>query len=166
MKESDLYPPLKLFLESQKYEVKGEVQDCDVVAVRGKEPPVVVELKLTLNLDVVLQAVDRQALTPNVYIGVPNQSKNLIKRRKRIVKLLRMLGLGLIVIDPEREIGRVRHAINNPLMGLLGHAELLKDSPDLAPRLRTRVETIMAESRRISEQVKLLAKIDRPDRST
>ena len=58
MKESDLYLPLKRFLISQNYEVKGEVQDCDVVAIRGKEAPVVVELKLTLNLDVVLQAVD------------------------------------------------------------------------------------------------------------
>ena len=46
MKESDLYLPLKRFLESQNYEVKGEVQDCDVVAVRGEEAPVVVELKL------------------------------------------------------------------------------------------------------------------------
>ena len=43
MKESDLYPPLKRFLESQNYEVKGEVQDCDVLAVRGKEAPVAVE---------------------------------------------------------------------------------------------------------------------------
>jgi len=35
MKESDLYQPLKRFLELQGYDVKGEVQDCDVVAVRG-----------------------------------------------------------------------------------------------------------------------------------
>ena len=27
------------------YVVKGEIEDCDVVAVRGDEPPVVVELK-------------------------------------------------------------------------------------------------------------------------
>ena len=39
MKESDLYPPLKEFLEDQNYEVKGEVQDCDVLAVRGEEAP-------------------------------------------------------------------------------------------------------------------------------
>ena len=71
MKESDLYLPLKRFLISQHYEVKGEVQDCDVVAIRGKEAPVVVELKLTLNLDLVLQAVDRLLLTPKVYIGIP-----------------------------------------------------------------------------------------------
>ena len=31
MKESDLYLPLKKFLESQNYEVKGEIQDCDAL---------------------------------------------------------------------------------------------------------------------------------------
>lgn len=106
MKESDLYLPLKRFLESQDYEVKGEVQDCDAVAVRGKEAPVVVELKLSLNLDVVLQAVQRLSLTPKVYIGIPNQ-RIPNRRRRHIVKLLRMLGLGLVVIDSDRETGSV-----------------------------------------------------------
>lgn len=107
MKESDLYPPLKRFLESQDYEVKGEVGDCDVMAVRGTEKPVVVELKLSLNLDVILQSIDRLSLTSNVYIGVPEQCKILKRRRKRIVKLLRMLGLGLMTIDPTREFCNV-----------------------------------------------------------
>ena len=108
MKESDLYLPLKRFLESQEYEVKGEVQDCDALAVRGEESPVVVELKLSLNLDIVLQAVDRLSLTPKVYIGIPKQCKILKRRRKHIIKLLRMLGLGLMVIDPNRETGSVK----------------------------------------------------------
>jgi hypothetical protein len=101
-RETDLYPPLKRFLELQHYEVKGEVHDCDVVAVRGPEAPVVVELKRTLNLDVVLQAVARLSLTPKVYIAVPAQSTHLKHRRRHVVKLLRMLGLGLVAIDAER----------------------------------------------------------------
>jgi hypothetical protein len=56
VKESDLYLPLKRFLQAQHYEVKGEVHDCDVVAIRGREAPVVVELTRALNLDVVVQA--------------------------------------------------------------------------------------------------------------
>jgi hypothetical protein len=107
MKESDLYLPLKRFLESQNYEVKGEVQNCDALAVRGQEAPVVVELKLSLNLNVVLQAVDRLSLTPKVYIGIPKQCKTLKRRRRHIIKLLRMLGLGLVVIDSGRETGSV-----------------------------------------------------------
>jgi len=97
MKESDLYLPLKRFLESQNYEVKGEVQDCDALAVRGKEAPVVVELKLSL-----------LSLTPKVYIGIPKQCKILNRRRRHIIKLLRMLGLGLVVIDSDRETGSVQ----------------------------------------------------------
>ncbi|MDJ0838647.1 MAG: DUF2161 family putative PD-(D/E)XK-type phosphodiesterase [Acidobacteriota bacterium] len=107
MKESDLYPPLKRFLEAQGYAVKAEIQDCDAMAVRGDEVPVLVELKLTLNLSVILQAVDRLALTPKVYIGVPKQCKTLNRRRKRIIKLLRMLGLGLLVIDTAYGPGHV-----------------------------------------------------------
>ena len=105
MKESDLYLPLKRLLESQRYEVKGEVHDCDVLAVRGTEAPVVVELKVSLNLDVILQAVERLSLTPNVYIGVPGNCAALRRRRKHTIKLLRMLGLGLVVIDPNHARG-------------------------------------------------------------
>ena len=47
--ESDLYAPVKAFLEAQGYEVKGEVTGCDVVATRGGEPPVIVELKLAFS---------------------------------------------------------------------------------------------------------------------
>ncbi|MBE0582770.1 MAG: hypothetical protein IH612_03295 [Desulfofustis sp.] len=102
MKEVDLYPSVKRFLESQNYEVKGEVHDCDVVAVRPGDTPVIVELKLSLNLEVVLQAVERLSLTSVVYICIPNKSKLLTKRRRQIFKLLRMLGLGLIVVNGER----------------------------------------------------------------
>ncbi len=107
MKESDLYLPLKRFLESQNYEVKGEVQDCDVLAVRGDESPLVVELKLSFNLNVILQAVERISLTPKVYIGIPRQCAILKRRRRQVIKLLRMLGLGLIVIDPKLKTGSV-----------------------------------------------------------
>lgn len=103
MNESDLYAPLKHFLEGQGYEVKGEVKNCDVVAVRGEEPPLVVELKLAFNLSVLLQVVERLSLTPTVYIGIPLQTTVLRKKRKQVLKLLRMLGLGLVVIDAKAE---------------------------------------------------------------
>ncbi len=101
MKESDLYPALKQYLEFQDFVVKGEILDCDVLAVRGDEAPVVVELKLTLNLNVILQAVARLSVSSMVYVGVPSRCKVLQRQPKRIIKLLRMLGLGLIVIDPD-----------------------------------------------------------------
>ena len=99
MKESDLYLPIKQFLQAQNYEVKGEVHDCDVVAVRGDEAPVIVELKRSLNLDVLLQAVARLSLTTKVYIAVPAECSALTARRRHVIKLLRMLGLGLAIVD-------------------------------------------------------------------
>ena len=96
--ESDLYAPVKALLEGQGYVVKGEVRGCDVVAVRGAEPPVVVELKRAFGLGLVLQGVDRLVLTDLVYLAVgawPKQMKN-------VKKLCRRLGLGLMVVVAER----------------------------------------------------------------
>ena len=50
--ETDLYPPLKSFLEGQGYAVKGEIGRCDVVAVRGDEDPVIVEMKIRFSLSI------------------------------------------------------------------------------------------------------------------
>ena len=113
MKESDLYHPLKQFLEAQGYEVKGEVKDCDVMAVHIdqelNEEPIIVEFKMSINLSVVLQAVDRLALSSRVYIGLSKQYKlaSNRNRKRKILKLLKMLGLGLIIIDPTIKTGSV-----------------------------------------------------------
>jgi hypothetical protein len=138
MKESDLYLPLKRLLESQHYEVKAEVQDCDVLAVRGKELPVVVELKLSLNLNVILQAVERLSLTPKVYVGIPGDCAVFKRRRKQTLKLLRMLGLGLVVIH-------LKHGI--------GSAAVLLDPSQYIPRKsRRRQERLLGEfSRRVGD---------------
>ncbi|MBL6614373.1 MAG: hypothetical protein ISP45_10205, partial [Reyranella sp.] len=96
--ESDLYAPVKALLEEQGYVVKGEVRGCDVVGVRGEEPPVIVELKRIFGLGLVLQGIDRLALSDRVYVAVgqwPRQMRN-------VKKLCRRLGLGLLVIADAR----------------------------------------------------------------
>jgi hypothetical protein len=96
--ESDLYAPVKALLEEQGYIVKGEVRGCDVVGVRGEEPPVIVELKRIFGLGLVLQGIDRLALSDRVYLAVgqwPRQMKNA-------KKLCRRLGLGLLVVADAR----------------------------------------------------------------
>ncbi|WP_159980543.1 DUF2161 domain-containing phosphodiesterase [Roseobacter cerasinus] len=98
-RETDLYPPVKSFLEDQGYVVKSEVGAADVVAVRGGEPPVVVELKLGFSLSLIHQCIARQALTEDVYLAVPRQpGKRFAKAVKDNVKLARRLGLGLITV--------------------------------------------------------------------
>lgn len=96
--EADLYAPVKALLESQGYDVKGEIVGCDVVGVRGDEPPVVVELKRTFGLGVVLQGVDRLAMTDAVYVAVGAWPPRLAGVRR----LCRRVGLGLIVVTDGR----------------------------------------------------------------
>lgn len=97
MKEADLYPPIKSYLESQGFTVKAEVGALDVMACRGDEPPVVVELKTALNLSLILQGVARQGLFPDVYLAVPQPPK-WTHRYKDLLALLRRLGLGLLTV--------------------------------------------------------------------
>jgi hypothetical protein len=96
--ESDLYAPVKALLEGQGYSVKGEVRGCDVVAVRGDEPPVIVELKRAFGMGLVLQGINRLALSDAVYLAVGAWPKNL----RDVRKLCRRLGLGLMVVVGER----------------------------------------------------------------
>ena len=106
MQETDLYPPIKAFLENQGYEVKAEIENCDVVAVH-QDLIVIVELKLSINLTVLLQAVDRLKYSDTVYIGTPSNISPLKRNRRRIIKLMRMLGIGLIVVHPRSKVGKV-----------------------------------------------------------
>jgi hypothetical protein len=106
--EAALYSPVKQFLEGQGYEVKGEVRGCDLVARRGDEPPVIVELKLRFNLPLVLQGIDRLALTQRVYLAVPRPGGRgrggpLAPERPEIRKLCRRLGLGLLLVGLARK---------------------------------------------------------------
>lgn len=100
--ETSLYAPVKAFLEAQGYEVKGEIRHCDVVARRGEEPPVIVELKTVLNLELLLQGVERLALTEAVYVAVPAPSSASPVFDRRLRKLLRRVGLGLLLVHGGR----------------------------------------------------------------
>ncbi len=73
MKETDLYPPIKAFLEGQGYEVKSEIGAVDVMAVRGEEDPVLVELKTGFSLALFHQGIERQKVTDAVYLAVPRR---------------------------------------------------------------------------------------------
>lgn len=95
MAETDLYAPVKSFLEAQGYVVKGEVRECDVVGLRGDDPPVIVELKTGFSLQLVLQGVDRQAMSDAVYLAFPPPKR---RQTSDILKLCRRLGLGVLVV--------------------------------------------------------------------
>lgn len=101
-KETDLYQPVKTFLERQGYEVKGEIGAADVVAIRpdDTEPqPVIVELKTGFSLTLIHQAIDRLALCDTVYVAVPRgKGRPFLKAIKQNTKLCRRLGLGFMTV--------------------------------------------------------------------
>jgi len=100
-RETSLYLPVKRFLESLGFEVKGEVCGCDLVAIRGDEPSLVVigELKLGFNLELVLQGINRMAACDQVWLAVRFTGRRGRERDPRVRKLCRLLGFGLLGVS-------------------------------------------------------------------
>lgn len=110
MSEADLYAPIKQFLEAQGYAVKGEIGGCDVLAIRGDESPVIVELKERLNLALILQGVDRLTVSDCVYLAFrigKGRSAMWRTRRKQVTSLVRRLGLGLLTVSRRGQVAAV-----------------------------------------------------------
>ena len=98
IKETDLYGPIRFFLENQGFQVQAEVKHCDIAAVKeGKT--VIIELKKSFNLKLVYQALERQSLTDEVFVAIPRPQKGQRERAwKDMLRLLKRLELGLITV--------------------------------------------------------------------
>lgn len=105
MKEASLYPAVKRFLESHGYEVKGEIAGCDVVGIKAGAPDrlVIAEMKLALNLELLLQAVDRMGGADEIWLAVLATRRGR-DRDSRARKLCRLLGFGLLAIHPRNVV--------------------------------------------------------------
>lgn len=103
-KETELYAPVKAFLEQLGYEVKSEVKSCDIVAIRTEEPesePLIVELKKTFNVPLLVQGIQRLSMTDQVYVAVERKTKGKAPHGlhwNELVQLCRRLGLGLLTV--------------------------------------------------------------------
>src|SRR5438477_12558595 len=100
-RETSLYVPVKRFLESLGFDVKGEVCGCDLVAIRGEEPPLIIigELKLGFSLELVLQGSNRSAACDQVWLAVHGSGRRGRGRDPRVRKLCRLLGFGLLGVS-------------------------------------------------------------------
>jgi len=100
--ETALYLPVKTFLETAGYTVKGEIGGCDLVGLSEAEPPVVIvcELKQVFNLELIMQAVDRQAQSDEVWIAARISAKGKGRQAdRRFRDLCRRLGLGMLGVS-------------------------------------------------------------------
>jgi hypothetical protein len=62
IKETDLYFPLKYYLEKQGYTVNSEVHNCDIVA-RKNDELVIIELKKHFSVSLLAQVLIRKQIT-------------------------------------------------------------------------------------------------------
>jgi hypothetical protein len=107
MLETSLYNPVKGFLEGLGYLVKGEVGGCDLLALSGGSPPIVVvcELKLKFNLELVLQGIDRIAVSDEVWLAAPMSARGKGRESdRRFRNLCRRLGFGLLGVLPSGDV--------------------------------------------------------------
>ena len=105
--ETTLYLPVKRFLENLGFRVKGEVGGCDLVALSGDDPPVVVigELKLTFNLELLLQAVDRAGACDEVWLAAKMSARGKGRESDaRYRNLCRRLGFGMLAVTGSGQV--------------------------------------------------------------
>ena len=132
--ETALYLPVKRFLEKLGFTVKGEVGGCDLVALSDGDPPVVVigELKLSFNLELILQAVDRAGAADEVWLAAKMSVRGKGRESDaRYRNLCRRLGFGML-------------AVTNA-----GDVEIIVKPPTSAPRRDPKKRSrLIAEHRR------------------
>ena len=130
-KETDLYEPIRAFLEEEGYQVQAEVKHCDIAAVKDGQL-VIVELKKAFSLKLVYQGLERQSLTDQVFVAIPRPKKGAREKSwKDMLKLLKRLELGLLTV-----------ALDSPLQTV---DVVLEPSDSLAWKNRKKREKLQAE---------------------
>ena len=105
--ETALYLPVKRFLERLGFTVKGEIGGCDLVALSGDDPPIVVigELKLAFNLELILQAVDRAGAADEVWLAAKLSARGKGRESDaRYRNLCRRLGFGMLGVTDRGDV--------------------------------------------------------------
>ena len=136
--ETALYLPVKRFLEKLGFAVKGEIGGCDLVALSKDDPPVVVigELKLSFNLELVLQAVDRAASGDEIWLAAKMSARGKGRESDaRYRNLCRRLGFGMLGVTAN------------------GQVEILVKPPTTAPRRdpKKRSRLVAEHQRRVGD---------------
>lgn len=113
--ETSLYQPVKAFLETAGYQVKGEIGSCDLVGLCPSDPSVVVvcELKLSFNLELILQAVDRASIADEVWIAARISARGKGREAdKRYRDLCRRLGIGMLGVSDTGDVSVIVSSVS------------------------------------------------------
>ena len=130
--ETALYLPVKRFLEKLGFTVKGEIGGCDLVALSGDDPPIVVvgELKLAFNLELVLQGVDRAGACDEVWLAAKMSARGKGRESDaRFRNLCRRLGWEVVVPAGADDAQRYPTVDATAIDGCGADAVLLPDEP-------------------------------------
>lgn len=112
VKETDLYEPIAEYFTQQGYTVRGEVNGCDIAAIKGNEL-IMVELKRTFGVELLIQATRRQRAADSVYVAIPRPVRGLMGGHwQGVLHVLRRLELGLILVDMRSSKRNVEIALN------------------------------------------------------
>jgi len=95
-----MFPIIKKQLVSMGFNVQGEVENIDLMAVKDNKT-LLIEMKNTLSLSLIYQGIERQKISHYVYLAIPKPTHKSLnsktfKEKKAIIK---RLGLGLIMVD-------------------------------------------------------------------
>lgn len=102
MLETELYQPIKYLLENEGYHIKAEIGNIDIFGTKN-DFSIAVELKTTISLKLIYQAVDRLNAASFVYIAVPQTAIVAHKKQMKYLRvLLKKLNIGLISVDHQK----------------------------------------------------------------
>lgn len=97
--ESDLFHPLKEYFDKLGFDVHGEVNSCDVIAIKDTDI-IAFELKLKFSLKLVYQCLERKKISNDVYAVIETPKGGLFSNdSKRMINLLKRLEIGLFFIS-------------------------------------------------------------------
>jgi len=100
MLEKDMFQSLKIHLEKLGFEVKAEVLNTDITAIKD-DCVIIVEMKKTLNTTLMYQGSKRQRISDYVYLAIlrPTTKQLRSKQFREKMHLVRKLQLGLMFVN-------------------------------------------------------------------
>ena len=104
MLEKDMYEGIKKHLNKYGYQVKAEVLNADITAIKDDEV-LIIEMKKTLNTRLMYQGCKRQRICDYVYLAIIEPSSKIQRSSqfKEKIHIIRRLQLGLLFVDVEQD---------------------------------------------------------------